>query len=153
MGLLISLLVVTITIGSLSFLHSFLINLGLRLGSKKGSDALHRNQQDQTPFSTEVTKFPNTERRLKVYVPECQDLELYTPNFFGRPHEVLGVTKEADTKAIVVAHKFWLKEYHPDHMSPDADKKEMQKAHFEAQRLNEARNLMLDARKKRKQAA
>ncbi len=82
-------------------------------------------------------------RRHRTAGPNEDTYKIYrTPNFSGRPHEVLGVTQNATKAQIMGAYKHWIKRYHPDrvqHLGPAYVKQANQRA----EQLNEARIVLI----------
>ncbi len=67
------------------------------------------------------------------------------PNFYGKAHEILGISLTADAETITQAHKHWIKRYHPDrvtHLGPQY----VEQARRRAEQLNSARQEMLQRR-------
>lgn len=71
------------------------------------------------------------------------------PNFRGKPHEILGISAEADSDHIQKAFKHWIKRYHPDRVSHLGDRY-IEQARRRAEQLNSARQQMLQALSLRK---
>ncbi|RZA05958.1 MAG: hypothetical protein EOP11_11525, partial [Proteobacteria bacterium] len=72
----------------------------------------------------------------------------HEPRFLGAPHEVLGIDKEASTQVIMRAFRHWIKKHHPDHAAMDPAAAGVGAAD-RARRLNDAKNSLLTARRKR----
>jgi hypothetical protein len=70
------------------------------------------------------------------------------PNFFGAPHEVLVIDPQSPTGQIVGAFRHWMKVYHPDH-SPQAQ----ELANERARKIQEAKEAMLEKRRKLRKSA
>lgn len=65
------------------------------------------------------------------------------PNFRGRAHEILAIPENAATRTIKRAFRFWVKKVHPDHNHASSA------ANFQVQRITEAKDLLLERRRKK----
>lgn len=68
--------------------------------------------------------------------------EFRSPNFHGKPHEVLGIPSQSDPATINAAFRHWMKRYHPDrvtHLGPEY----VEQARRRAEQLNTARAALL----------
>ncbi len=70
------------------------------------------------------------------------------PNFSGAPHEVLVIDQQSPTGQIVSAFRHWMKVYHPDHSQMEQDL-----ANERARKIQEAKEAMLDKRRKLRKSA
>ena len=68
--------------------------------------------------------------------------EFRTPKFHGRPHEVLGIEKNADEEIVMRAYKYWIKRYHPDRVQ-HLGAGYVKQAHIRSEQLNEARQILM----------
>ena len=71
-----------------------------------------------------------------------------SPNFRGPAHEVLGVDENAATRTILRAFRHWIKRFHPD----SAQTLPTELANARVQRLTDAKELLLDRRRRRRSA-
>ncbi len=69
-----------------------------------------------------------------------------SPNYRGEPHEVLAVPENAATRTIKRAFRFWIKKVHPDHNAGSF-------ANFQVRKITAAKELLLERRRVKKQAA
>lgn len=70
------------------------------------------------------------------------------PNFSGAPHEVLVIDQQSPTGQIVSAFRHWMKVYHPDHSQTEQDL-----ANERARKIQEAKEAMLEKRRKLRKSA
>lgn len=68
--------------------------------------------------------------------------EFFAPNFYGKPHEVLGLRKDPSKEQVLKAYKHWIKRYHPDRVAHLGEKFVTQ-AKVRAEQLNTARDELL----------
>jgi hypothetical protein len=69
------------------------------------------------------------------------------PNFSGLPHEILAIDHQSPTGQIVRAFRHWIKVYHPDHSI------EQKQANEKARKIQEAKEFMLENRRKLRKSA
>lgn len=123
-----------------------------RKGYLWGEDAQkERHKLDAERAAAEVIELqPLRERKraLRTYAPSLGGLILLSPDFNGKEHEILGVAREAPTKIILAAHRFWIAEYHPDKLGP-LDQDKSREACARCQQLNDAKEKMLVRRRSR----
>lgn len=93
--------------------------------------------------TAKIRRHQSAPRRVRKAAPDEDTHKIYrTPNFSGRPHEVLGVAQNATKEQVLGAYKHWIKRYHPDrvqHLGPAYVKQANQRA----EQLNEARIVLL----------
>lgn len=65
-----------------------------------------------------------------------------TPNFAGKPHEVLGLPPNPSRKDVQLAFRYWIKRYHPDHVN-HLGAEHVRQAVRRAEQLNRARAALL----------
>jgi hypothetical protein len=71
-------------------------------------------------------------------IPKLEPLPFRHPNFRGEPHQTLGIQREAKTRTILKAFRFWIKRFHPDLAGQSQQ---------QARALTEARDRLLSSRK------
>jgi DnaJ-domain-containing protein 1 len=69
-----------------------------------------------------------------------------TPNFRGKPHEILGVPQGAPRELVMRAYKHWIKRYHPDRVA-HLGGNYVDQARRRAEQLNSARDELLKTAK------
>lgn len=65
-----------------------------------------------------------------------------SPNFRGKPHEVLGLPENPSREQVQAAFKYWIKRYHPDHVS-HLGPQYVEQAKHRTEQLNAAREKLL----------
>lgn len=81
-----------------------------------------------------------TEKILKK--PASPPPEFRVPNFYGKPHEVLGLPVNPSKDQVARAYKHWIKRYHPDRVT-HLGQKFVDQARKRAEQLNTARDQLL----------
>ncbi len=64
------------------------------------------------------------------------------PNFSGLPHQILALPADPTKQEVIGAHKYWIRQYHPDrvqHLGPGYVKQATQRS----VQLNNAKNILL----------
>lgn len=87
----------------------------------------------------------NTQETPRPAAPTVDTGPYRAPRFHGAPHEVLGISAQADLETIQAAYKFWIKRYHPDrvqHLGPGYVKQ----ATARSELLNQAKSKLLKMR-------
>lgn len=114
------------------------------------------NHSDQGPAANVIPLQPQEKnsRTTAQAAPKApasarpsKEEEIRRPKFGGRPHEVLGIAENAATRLIVKAFRQWIRQYHPDHLPPHA----RENATRQARQLNEAKEHLLERRKRLRQ--
>jgi len=133
----------------------------LREGLRKGSPRRHWNEDEPVPKEEppELKVRPLGEKRWHAPPPPCEPLPAPrverhrvrnplppSPNFQGRPHEVLGIAENAATRTIVNAFRHWVKRFHPDH-SPALP---LVEANARVRQIAAAKELLLERRRGKK---
>lgn len=78
--------------------------------------------------------------------PEAKAAPFRTPNFRGKPHEILGIPQSAPRELVMRAYKHWIKRYHPDRVA-HLGGTYVDQARRRAEQLNSARDELLKAAK------
>ncbi len=75
------------------------------------------------------------------------------PKFNGSPHEILGIELESPTGRIVQAYRHWMKQYHPDKTIALGEKAKQSEANEYARKIHEAKQQMINKRRRLRSAA
>jgi len=92
---------------------------------------------------------PVNKIKQKIFVQKIKPFK--TPVFSGLPHQVLGVDPNANSNIIKAAHRFWIKEYHPDKAAQQATSVR-RNSDKNTICLNEAREKMMQLRRAKRAA-
>lgn len=110
--------------------------------------APHNAPSAEAPQTAKILPFRRESPRPAAAQSSAEEEEIRPPKFGGRPHEVLGVSEDAATRLIVKAFRKWIHQYHPDHAASNA----RNSATAHARQLNEAKELLLERRKRLRQS-
>lgn len=109
-----------------------------------------KNRQAQNPEKEEVRK-SSPAATSKPAPP--RPVRFQTPRFSGQPHEILGIESESPTGRIIQAYKHWMKQYHPDKTALLGTKAKQSEANEYARKIHEAKQQMVNKRRKLRSAA
>lgn len=144
---------VLVVVVALAYSHKYLTAVGLRMSVKSAEQV--KEADLKLAGSNVIYLNLSTKRQrgsIRAYAPHLGDVDLHTPDFNGKAHQVLGIGMDSNTKIIVAAHRHWVSEYHPDKVIARAPQ-EVQEACVRCQQLNEAKEKMLFERKLKRKAA
>ncbi len=125
----------------------------LPLGEKKAKPTYTPPRSNPCPPPVEPVRLTRPSP-VRISQTQLEVAEVYAkpnfaePNFSGRAHEVLAVPEHAATRTIKRAFRFWVKQMHPDHNG--ALPQEV--ANRRVQRISEAKELLLQRRRRKKAA-
>lgn len=127
----------------------FFLILFLRRGQKNAFRDDLWAEKKKRAFEDHVDKKILLDHKPDPKDPEekpAERAQLRTPNFRGKPHEILGIPQGSPRELVMKAYKHWIKRYHPDRVA-HLGGKYVEQARRRAEQLNSARDELLKTAK------